>query len=60
MGNKSLKELAGMIGKTFQVRHDRLTFEVVIMDVEFRQGRPAFLVKPVAGSGEVWTNFVEA
>jgi hypothetical protein len=49
-----MKELISSIGKKGLVYLDGLKVEVEILDVKSSYGNTRYLIKPVAGEGEVW------
>ena len=53
-----LKEYAGCIGKTGIIYAHGMNVQVTIVDVKQSYGRIRYLVTPVAGSGQVWTETV--
>lgn len=48
-------EHLGDIGKEGTIEEGNFTFRVRILDVKQSYGRTRWLVTPVAGSGEAWT-----
>jgi hypothetical protein len=51
-------ELAGAIGKRGTIRAGELAIEVEILNTKSSYGKVRYLVRPVAGSGETWTENV--
>lgn len=57
---KTMKhELEKYVGKTATVNVGGLTVQVIIKDFKTSYGRERYLVSPIAGTGEVWTEKVE-
>lgn len=56
MGTKDKVE--NSVGKTGTINVNGLIVEVTIKDYKNSYGRDRFLVTPVAGQGEVWTELV--
>jgi len=56
MGTKDKVE--NSVGKTGTINVNGLIVEVTIKDYKNSYGRDRFLVTPVAGKGEVWTELV--
>lgn len=49
-----MKEMVEVLGKRGDIHLGGLIVKVEIMDVKTSYGRVRYLVKPVAGVGEVW------
>jgi hypothetical protein len=49
-----MKELMEAVGKKGLVYLEGLKVEVEILDVKNSYGNTRYLIKPVAGTGEVW------
>lgn len=54
----SVRELARMIGKKALWKAGTMAIEVEILDVRIVYGRVQYLIRPVSGSGEDWTETV--
>ena len=53
-----MKELLAAIGKTGTIELNGLSVSVTILDVKRSYGHTRFLVTPVAGEGQAWTEAV--
>lgn len=51
---KSLRELVAEIGKEVFVRVEGWDIRMRVIDVKVAYGKSMYLVKPLAGYGEVW------
>lgn len=54
-----MKELMEVIGKRAYINLESLKVEVEITDVKNSYGNTRYLVKPIAGKGEIWKESVE-
>lgn len=52
---KNTKELSKLINKKVQVHIGGLLVDVTITDIKRSYGKTRYLVAPVSGTGNVWT-----
>lgn len=57
--DKGAKNLSADIGAHATITIKRLTVDVEVIDVKITYGQQRWLVKPMAGSGEIWVQAVE-
>lgn len=51
-------ELMEYLGKIGLVYYGDMQVEVRVKDIQYKFGRPSFLVEPIAGEGQMWLEHV--